>query len=240
MTRSTAALQIAAMTGDAARRGSLLMRAFRIRVLTAGAVALGLAMSPTLSPRPRATAAQLGGADRFLTALSTDKPIYHPGEVVYVRGVMLHAVRRTPAPPMQARVEIHGPRGEQLANASTAGQDGVWAFSWVVPAEAAGGEYRVKVSYPPLGDPPAERKFDVRAFRAPRLKSQIVFLRDGYGPGDTVTATVEGRGRCTVSFDLPRTISRGEGALAFAVEDGGVLETAAKSIPILLQTVDLA
>ena len=249
------------------------MRAFRIRVLTAGAVALGLAMSPTLSPRPRATAAQLGGADRFLTALSTDKPIYHPGEVVYVRGVMLHAVRRTPAPPMQARVEIHGPRGEQLANASTAGQDGVWAFSWVVPAEAAGGEYRVKVSYPPPGDPPAERKFDVRAFRAPRLKSQIVFLRDGYGPGDTVTATLEvlraeggapagakvtatarvdgvevarvpaavdGRGRCTVSFDLPRTISRGEGALAFAVEDGGVLETAAKSIPILLQTVDLA
>lgn len=249
------------------------MSAFHLRVIAVGAVALGLAMSPTLSPRPRVTTAQLGGADRFLTALSTDKPIYHPGEVVYVRGVMLHAVRRTPAPPMQARVEIHGPKGEQLANASTAGQDGVWAFSWVVPAEAAGGEYRVKVSYPPPGDPPAERKFDVRAFRAPRLKSQIVFLRDGYGPGDTVTATLEvlraeggapagakvtatarvdgvevarvpatvdGRGRCTVSFDLPRTIPRGEGALAFAVEDGGVLETAAKSIPILLQTVDLA
>ncbi|HVE84328.1 MAG TPA: MG2 domain-containing protein [Myxococcales bacterium] len=249
------------------------MNASRVRVITAGAVALGLAMSPVLSPRPRATPAQLGGPDRFLTALSTDKPLYHPGEVVYVRGVMLHAFRRTPAPPVQARVEIRGPRGEQLANASSAGQDGVWAFSWVVPADAAGGEYRVKVSYPFPGDPPAERAFDVRAFRAPRLKSQIVFLREGYGPGDTVTATLEAlraeggapagakvtatarvdgvevarvpstvdaRGRCTVSFDLPRKIERGEGALAFAIEDGGVQETAAKSIPILLQTVDLA
>src|SRR5207249_1083121 len=103
--------------------------------------------------------------------------------------------------------------------------------------------------------------------------SQIVFLRDGYGPGDQVTATVEvkraeggipagarvtaiarvdesevarvpatvgDQGTCTVSFALPKTIARGEGSLAFAIEDGGVVETAAKTIPILLQTLDLA
>src|SRR6516165_5909374 len=37
---------------------------------------------------------------------------------------------------------------------------------------------------------PAERKFDIRAYRAPRLKSLLVFLRDGYGPGDTVSANL--------------------------------------------------
>jgi len=112
----------------------------------------------------------------------------------------------------------------------------------------------------------------VRAYRAPRLKSQIEFLRDGYGPGDTVTATldvkraeggvpsgarvtatalvdgvtaaqvtgvVDARGLCTVSFKLPGRIERGEGSLAFAIEDGGVVETAAKTIPIVLQTLDL-
>ncbi len=131
---------------------------------------------------------------------------------------------------------------------------------------------RCKVSYPWTGDAPAERKFDVRAYRAPRLKSQIEFLRDGYGPGDTVTATldvkraeggvpegakvtatalvdgataaqvsgtVNDKGLCTVSFKLPARIDRGEGSLAFAIEDGGVVETAAKTIPILLQTLDL-
>ncbi|HEY7120163.1 MAG TPA: alpha-2-macroglobulin family protein, partial [Tepidisphaeraceae bacterium] len=116
-------------------------------------------------------------------------------------------------------------------------------------------------------------KFDIRAYRAPRLKSQIVFVRDGYGPGDTVNASVhvdraEGgipagakvtaiarldgteisrtdskideRGDTSAQFPLPPTIARGEGSLAFVIEDGGVLETASKTIPILLQTVDLS
>ena len=129
------------------------------------------------------------------------------------------------------------------------------------------------------GDPPVhrscagERKFDIRSYRAPRLKSQIVFLRDGYGPGDTVSASVhvdraEGgipakakvtaiarldgeeiarcrprltsRGMRRRSLQLPRSIARGEGSLAFVIEDGGVVETASKTIPILLQTVDLS
>ena len=148
----------------------------------------------------------------------------------------------------------------------------MWAFSWTIPDQQAGGEYTIPTTYPWNGHAPAERKFDVRAFRAPRLKSQIVFLRDGYGPGDKVTATVEvtraeggvpaeakvtatarvdgaeiarlpstlnDKGLCTVNFALPKTIARGEGALSFAIEDGGVVETAAKTIPILLQTLDL-
>ena len=39
-----------------------------------------------------------------------------------------------------------------------------------------------------LGYAPGERKFDIRAYRAPRLRSQIVFVRKGYGPGDEVRA----------------------------------------------------
>ena len=35
-----------------------------------------------------------------------------------------------------------------------------------------------------------ELAFEIRAYRAPRLKSQIVFVRDGYGPNDTVQATL--------------------------------------------------
>src|SRR5262249_25567618 len=116
-------------------------------------------------------------------------------------------------------------------------------------------------------------KFDIRSYRAPRLKSQIVFLRDGYGPGETVTAnlhveraeggvpagakisvtarvdgqetwtgttTVDASRNAGTSFKLPSSISRGEGVLAMIIQDGGTVETAAKTIPILLQTIDLA
>ncbi|WPB81471.1 alpha-2-macroglobulin family protein [Archangium violaceum] len=221
----------------------------------------------------RADSDSLGGPDRYLTIISTDKPLYRPGEQVMARGLLLEAHRHTPFRyPVMANVEIRGPKGDVVTSTRVGGDASVWGYSWTIPQDMAGGEYTLRVSYPQTGDAPAERKFDVRAYRAPRLKSQIEFLRDGYGPGDTVTATldvkraeggvpsgarvtatalvdgataarvtgvVDARGLCTVSFKLPGRIERGEGSLAFAIEDGGVVETAAKTIPILLQTLDL-
>jgi uncharacterized protein YfaS (alpha-2-macroglobulin family) len=222
----------------------------------------------------RATQAALGGPQRYVTAISTDKPLYRPGEKLWVRGVLLQAFDHTALREgTSATIEIKGPKGETVASGAAAAQDSVWAFGWQIPEGQAGGEYTIRATYPWNGHAPAERKFDVRVYRAPRLKSQIVFMRDGYGPGDKVSATLEvtraeggapagakvtatarvdgvevarvpatvsERGLCTVSFDLPKAIARGEGALSFAIEDGGVVETAAKTIPILLQTLDLS
>ncbi|NQT39200.1 MAG: A-macroglobulin complement component, partial [Planctomycetes bacterium] len=239
-----------------------------------------LAKDPEADPPEKGVARMastetMGGADRYRTHLSTDKPIYRPGETLYVRGVLLHHSTRVPLAEnaqFQALVEIHGPKGDTVASGFVASQQSVLGYSWAIPEGQAGGEYTIKVSYPGPGHPPAERKFDIRAYRAPRLKSQIEFLRDGYGPGDevaatleveraeggvpvgakvTVTARVDGTevyrgtdrvdqwGNCPAQFTLPEAIERGEGTLAMVIEDGGIVETASKTIPILLQTVDL-
>jgi len=229
-----------------------------------------------LSPRVQAAQANtraLGGKDRYLTFVTTDKPLYRPGEQVLVRGLVLEALSRKPYPGfLQAQIELKGPKGDVIAHDTVSTQDPVWGYAWPIPAGQPGGEYTLRVTHPRTGAAPVERKFDVRAYRAPRLKSQIEFLRDGYGPGDTVTATldvkraeggvpvgaqvsatalvdgvtvaevpctVDGKGRCTVRFPLPSAIERGEGTLAFTIQDGGVVETAAKTLPILLQTLDL-
>src|SRR5438309_10965642 len=144
-------------------------------------------------------------------------------------------------------------------------------FSSYIPRTQAGGKYTVRISHP-AADGRAERKFDIRSYRAPRLKSQIVFVRDGYGPGDMVaanlhveraeggipagakvsvsarvdgeetwrgTTTVDSSGNAGASFRLPAAIARGEAVIAMIIEDGGTVETATKTIPILLQTLDL-
>jgi hypothetical protein len=189
--------------------------------------------------------------------------------------VILHHRSQKPWPEKQqlnALVEIVGPKGDTVASGIVAQQESVLGYSWEIPEGQAGGEYTIKVSYPGWGHAPAQRKFDIRAYRAPRIKSQIEFLRDGYGPGDRVVAKLEANraeggvpagakvtvmarvdgaevyrgdtqidqsGYCTARFDLPIDIRRGEGTLAFVIDDGGVVETASKTIPILLQTVDL-
>ena len=218
---------------------------------------------------------ELGGTDRYVVHVATDKPIYRTSERLYVRGMFLRADGHTPMTPSlnpTASFEIKGPKGDTVGSGSAAIIDSVAGFSWDIPAGQAGGEYTVSISHP-SADGRAERKFDVRTYRAPRLKSQIVFVRDGYGPGDMVaanlhveraeggipagarvsvsvrvdgeqtwtgTATVDGSGNAGASFRLPAAIARGEGSIAMVIEDGGTVETAAKTIPILLQTLDLA
>lgn len=239
--------------------------------------AAGLAVGEPNSDRnERAPQVRLG-AQRYQTFISTDKPIYRSGENVYVRGVILDAKRHTPIAAddrqPQAYIELFGPKGDRVAGGYAAVADSVTSFAWRVPDGQAGGPHSIKISYSDARFAPAERTFDVRAYRAPRLKTQIVFLRDGYGPGDEVVATVhidraEGgaalganvtaiarvdgeeifrgpatidpQGNARVRFALPQKIKRGEGSLTFVIEDRGVVESAAKTIPILLQTVDLS
>ncbi|RKH89446.1 A-macroglobulin complement component [Corallococcus sp. AB045] len=242
-------------------------------LLPLGFAAVFVMLSPQVLAA-RATTRSLGGENRYLTHVTTDKPLYRPGEQVLVRGLVLEALSRKPyAGSLQAQVEVRGPKGDVVTTSTASTADAVWGYAWPIPAGQPGGEYTLRVTYPWTGAAPAERKFDVRAYRAPRLKSQIEFLRDGYGPGDTVTATldvkraeggvpegakvtanalvdgvtvaqvpctVDTKGRCTVRFPLPAAMERGEGTLAFTIEDGGVVESAAKTIPILLQTLDLA
>jgi alpha-2-macroglobulin-like protein len=228
------------------------------------------------APRGRpATTASLGGAERYLAHLSTDKPLYREGETVYLRAHLLSAHENAPLPRTRVipgHVRITGPRGDVVAQGAVRSDDSVMGFSWTVPAGQAGGDYEAHLTFPHEGLPPAARKFGVRAYRAPRFRSQIEFARKGYGPGDSVIATltteraeggipsgarvnveatvdgatafrdttqVDASGRARTEFALPARIARGEGTLAFTVEDGGVVETETKTIPILLQTVDL-
>lgn len=222
----------------------------------------------------KVNSSQLGGKERFLLYVSTDKPIYRENETVYIRAVMLNAADNTPLNgSFDVKVEVRGPKGEVLFTGYGDGDDSSAGSTWTIASGVPGGEYKVVVTSRDLGVPKAERKFDIRAYRAPRLKSQIEYTRDGYGPGDqvqasvkieraeggipddaqiTVVARLDGReifrqsgyalddqGICRTEFALPAEITVGEGNLAFIIEDGGVLETATKTLPVLLQNLNI-
>ncbi len=230
---------------------------------------------PVAGPDKAGLLKQLGGADRYILAVSTDKPMYKPGETLRMRAVILHHATRKPLPEDKqtgVSMTVTGPKGDVVAGGQGVTVGSAAGLSWEIPKSTPGGQYTLKCTTPE-GYAPAERTFDIRVYRAPRLRSQIKFLRDGYGPGDEVTATLEttraeggvpagaavtviarvdgaevhrGRttvdeqGRCVAKFPLPDQIARGEGVLSLVIEDGGVVETASKTLPILLQTVDLS
>ena len=90
------------------------------------------------SPAAAPIAQRLGGADRYLTFVSTDKPIYRPGEKLYVRAAALHAIKHSPLADAQVQlVEVTGPKGDTVASGYVNPQDGVAGFSWDIPAGTA-------------------------------------------------------------------------------------------------------
>jgi uncharacterized protein YfaS (alpha-2-macroglobulin family) len=168
-----------------------LPRAVAISMITLG-IAAGFILGGQ-APDPRETARRAGEpVGQYLTHITTDKPIYRTGEKLYVRGVILQAGSHSPMKTLDgstALFQIKGPKGDIVASGMSAIIDSVVGFSWDIPAGQAGGAYTVRITHP-TGDAPAERNFDIRAYRPPRLKSQIVFVRDGYGPGETVAANL--------------------------------------------------
>lgn len=224
----------------------------------------------------------LGGAERASTHITLDKPIYRPGETLYMRALLVDALTRqpvhaanwqTPIPDNYWQtIEIISPKGSKAYTASSHVKDSVAAMQWDIPRGIEGGQYTLKVTNPHSGLAPAERKFEIRAYRPPRLRTQIEFLREGYGPGDEVVAILDAKraeggvpadaaveiiarvdeaetwranatigddGLLEARFRLPETIVYGNGVLTFVIADGGVMETAAKTIPILLSRIDL-
>ena len=218
---------------------------------------------------------ELGGDERYLLYASVDKPVYRENESVYLRATFLNASDNTPLVNGEPdiNVQIKGPKGDIVFSIRAQGDDSTAATKWLIPTGTPGGRYTALVSSPILGAPQAERSFDIRAYRAPRLKTQIEFAREGYGPGDevqasikisraeggkpegakvTVIARVDGEqvfkksgyrvavnGVLSTKFSLPKSIEIGDGNLAFVIEDGGVVETASKTLPIILQTMTI-
>ncbi|MBR6472022.1 MAG: hypothetical protein IKS83_09515 [Victivallales bacterium] len=213
---------------------------------------------------------------RPLHYISTDKPIYRLGETVYLRDVILDSQTNYPIDTKdfeyKIKWQIVGPKGDTVFSTSSSPSDSVDALSWTIEAGLPGGVYTARVENLNGDGAPAERKFEVKAYRVPRIKSQIEFRRRGYLPGEEVTAVVkferaEGgipehavveatalvdgesvfageiptvNGQAQVKFTLPEQLNGGDGTLAFVISDGGTVETAAKTIPILLDdyTVD--
>ena len=221
------------------------------------------------------TAEKLGGADRFLTHTSTDKPIYRIGETVYVRTVLLNAQDQKPYAKGHAglTLKILGPTGDELLKKDVGGQESTFGLSWKIPEGTAGGVHKVVVESPLGFAPKTERSFEIRAYR-PRLHDiDITFEKKGYGPTDRVSAKVEikradgtvpkgakvsviarldgkeihreelsfpEKGELEVGFNLPEMIQRGEGTLFVSLIDKGRDSSHGKSLPILLQTLDVS
>ncbi|MCA9137224.1 MAG: hypothetical protein KDB00_10705 [Planctomycetales bacterium] len=127
---------------------------------------------------------------RCLTFVSTDRPVYRPGEMIYFRSVTLN--RRTLAAHVDVpiRYELVDPSGAVVENAVAEGvsERGVGNGAFVVPETAVGGTYQLIAKSLDGFFPDQSCELEVRRYRAVRLKTDLEFTKRSYSAGDRVEA----------------------------------------------------
>ena len=148
-------------------------------------------------------------APLYVTHLTTDKPMYQPGESVYFRSLTLERFSlKPPQDPFQVVYTVTSPLGTEVFRqqgttlltdpnrsdaALTLGPDGkpvrgVGAGEFAINPNLPGGEYTLTVAELSDRFPKQDRKFLVNKYQKDRLLKELDFNRKSYGPGDEVIA----------------------------------------------------
>lgn len=167
-----------------------------------GATTIAAAASD-LAPRRLEVVASRGGDEvrqtlELVTAVpgplvhvTTDRPVYRPGETVFARAVALDRVTLQPAAtPATVQARLLDAKNAPVAVASDLGTSGAAGFELVVPRDSAGGVHRVEVSSPEGTFAPESLEIVVRPFQNPQLHKTVVLDRATYAPGARGAAAV--------------------------------------------------
>jgi alpha-2-macroglobulin-like protein len=121
--------------------------------------------------------------------IMTDKPLYRPGETIWLRAWEVDTTLTAIAGTHGVTLQLVDPRGGVAIEKRVRVDNGDVHNDLALPADLAGGRYLVRITSDAGGS--EERAVSISTYEVPRLKQTLEFPRRGYGPGDKVTATLK-------------------------------------------------
>ncbi|MCS6842803.1 MAG: MG2 domain-containing protein [Caldilineales bacterium] len=128
-------------------------------------------------------------ARTYRLLLSSDRPVYRPGETVHLRTLALGAVDQRPAADALVRFEAFDPQGAALLGQEVRASDfGIAAVDLALAADAPEGAYRLRAV---LGDTVSERTVQVSQADLPAFRVDVRADQPFYLSGQAVAGTVD-------------------------------------------------
>lgn len=123
--------------------------------------------------------------------ISTDKPIYQPGQVIHMRALALDTVALKAAQGEPLVLTVQDPEGNRVMRKEViTSRWGIAAADFALDSQAATGDYVVTAQ---MGPVTSSRTVEVRPYRLPRFKVTFDSDRSFYLPGEKPSGTVEAR-----------------------------------------------
>ena len=124
-------------------------------------------------------------------AVSLDKGLFQPGQVVRFRARFADEGRRAALAGVEARIDVKDPRGTLVHRQTGRTSDqGIVSGEIALSAEAASGSWSVVAT---TGEVTGSMPFQVRRYDLPKFSVSVVPEKGWYRPGETVRGTVEAK-----------------------------------------------
>jgi hypothetical protein len=121
--------------------------------------------------------------------VSTDKPIYQPGQVIHMRGLALDTLALSSAQDQPLTFTVDDPQGNRLMRQElNTSQWGIAAADFVLDSQAPSGDYTVTAR---MGPVTSSRTVEVEPYKLPRFKIDFSSDRTFYLPGEVAEGAVK-------------------------------------------------
>jgi 5-hydroxyisourate hydrolase-like protein (transthyretin family) len=121
--------------------------------------------------------------------LSSDKPLYQPGQVIHMRALGLSALDMTPARGAEVNFLVEDPKGNKVFRKTVTASDfGVAAADFTLADLVIHGDYKLSVS---IGDTTSEKTVEVKPYVLPKFAVQVSTERSFYLPGEVVEGAIQ-------------------------------------------------
>jgi len=121
--------------------------------------------------------------------LSTDKPLYQPGQTMHVRALVLSRPDMVPAGRQDALVEIFDSKGNKVfKKVSRTNRFGVVSARFTLANQVNRGAYNIMMT---VGDNQTDKAVTVDRYVLPKFKVNVQLDRDFYLPSQKVEGTVQ-------------------------------------------------
>lgn len=164
--------------------------ALSLLVASLGSARVLSAEGAPLKSVARKVEAQVAAPNARTMYLTTDKPLYHPGETVWFRAWELSVkTLEGVAGEHGVTFQLFDPRGSKVAEKRVLGSGGAAMNDFELSPALVGGPYVLRM-ISDLGGT-EERAITVSTYELPRVKKTLEFGRTSYSPAEEVTASVK-------------------------------------------------
>ncbi len=121
--------------------------------------------------------------------LSSDKPLYQPGQVIHLRTLALGAYDLVPANGETVKFLIEDPKGNKVFRKEvTASEFGIAAVDFTLADVVNQGNYKLTAS---IGETSSEKTVEVRPYVLPKFAVEVTTDKSFYLPGEKVEGVVQ-------------------------------------------------